>query len=144
MLYPNIRKKAKMPTLIISIQHCTGDSIQCNRQQEYVYMCMCVCVCVYVCVCVCVCQPLNHVQLFATQCTEAHQGHEVHVHGVFQTRVLEGFAMPCYAKILPIQGSILGLYVSCTGRWFFTTSATQEAHLRMGPRQFLLGPPVKE
>ena len=43
MLY--IRKKAKMSTLIISIQHCTGDSIQCNRQQwEYVYICVCVCV----------------------------------------------------------------------------------------------------
>ena len=47
MLY--IRKKAKMSTLIISIQHCTGDSIQCNRQQqEYVYICVCVCVCVCV------------------------------------------------------------------------------------------------
>ena len=134
MLY--IRKKAKMSThYFYSTLYWRFYSVQQATTRICIYM--------RVCVCVCVCQPLSHVQLFVTQRTEAHQRQEVHVHGGLQARVLDGFAMPCYAKILPTQGSILGLYVSCIGRWFFTTSAAQEAHLRMGARQFLLGQIVK-
>ena len=45
--------------------------LYCNRIFHYFTLCMCICI--SFCVCVCVCESLNHVWLFVTLWTVAHQ-----------------------------------------------------------------------
>ena len=46
------------------------------------------------------------------------------IHRILQTRILEWIAMPSSSGFSRPRAGTYASYVSCIGRWFFTTSAT--------------------
>ena len=83
--------------------------------------------------CSCVLSCLSHVQLFATLWTVSHQA-PLSV-GILQARVLECVATPSSRGSSQPRDQTSISYISGTGRWFFTTSATWEAHETCGMLQ---------
>ena len=65
------------------------------------------------------------VQLFATPWTVAHQA-PLYM-GILQARILEWVVTPSSRDLSNPGIASTSLYVSCLSRWFFTTSAIQEA-----------------
>ena len=80
--------------------------------------------CVCVCVCVCVCEVTSVVSDSVTPWTSPPGSS---VHGILQARILEWVAMPSSRGSSPPRDQTQVSYISCIGRWFFTTNATWEA-----------------
>ena len=77
-----------------------------------------------VCVCVCVCEVTSVVSDSVTPWTSPPGSS---VHGILQARILEWVAMPSSRGSSPPRDQTQVSYISCIGRWFFTTNATWEA-----------------
>ena len=77
----------------------------------------------------CVCTPsrFSQVQLFVTPMDCSLPGFSVH--GILQARILESVAMHFSRESSRPRDWTWFSYVSCIGRWFFTSSTTWEAQV---------------